>query len=82
VKLNDTEMSEIVLKLKLKSYFLQQDVSSHDYLKRMNAYIDVDFDFDLNDDNVQYDSLTSLIDHQDHTIKDNDLYFDSDSDTF
>jgi len=56
-------------------------MSSHDYLEKMNECINADFDFDLNDDYVQYDSLTLLIDHQDYIIKENDLYSDSDSNT-
>jgi len=36
---------------------------SHDYLKKINACMNADSDFDLNDDYVQYDLFTLLIDH-------------------
>ena len=77
----DQKQLEIVLELKLKSYFLWQDMLSHDYLKKINACLNADSDFDLNDDYVQYDLSALLIDHWDHAIENNNVYFDSDFNT-
>jgi len=81
VKLNDTEKSETVLKSKLKSYFLRCNTMSHDYQQKIDAQLDADSDFntDFENDYVQCDSLTSLINCQSHTIKNNTEYTDSDN---
>jgi len=53
----------------------------HDYQQKINAQLDADSDFntDFDNDYIQHDSLTSLINHQSHIIKDNVEYTDSDN---
>ncbi len=50
----------------------------HDYQQKINAQLDADSDFniDFENDYVQCDSLTSLMSHQSHIIKDNIKYTD------
>jgi len=78
MKLNNTEKSKTVLKLKLKLYFLRHNTTLHDYQQKIDTQLDADFDFntDFENDHVQHDSLTSLINHQIHVIKDNTEYTD------
>jgi len=78
VKLNNTEKSETMLKLKLKSYLLRCNTTLHDYQQKINAQLDADFDFntDFKNNHVQCDSLTSLINHQSHITEDNTEYTD------
>jgi len=78
VKLNDTEKSETVSELRLKSYLLRCNTMSHDYQWTVDTQWDAssDFNIDFNDDHVQHDSLTSLIDHWSHNIEDNTEYTD------
>jgi len=53
----------------------------HDYQQKINVQLNADSNFNTDFDNnyVQCDSLTSLIDHQIHIIKDNTEYTDSDN---
>jgi len=67
-----------MLKSRLKSYFLRHNTMLHDYQQKVDVQWDASFDFntDFNDDYVQHDSLTSLIDHQNHNIEENTEYTD------
>ena len=78
MKLNDTEKSETMLKLKLKLYCLRCNTTSHNYQQKVNTQLDADSDFntDFDNDYVQYNSLTSLINYQIHVIKNNAEYTD------
>jgi len=78
VKLNNTEKSETVLKLKLKLYFLKCNTMLHDYQQKINAQLNAhsDFNTDFENDYVQCDSLTSLINYQSHITEDNIKYTD------
>jgi len=51
VKLNSTEKSETVLKLRLKLYFLRCNTMLHDYQQKINAQLDVDSDFNTDSNN-------------------------------
>jgi len=53
----------------------------HNYQQKFNVQLDADFDFniDFENDYVQHDSFTSLINHQSHIIKDNTEYTDFDN---
>ena len=81
MKLNNTEKSETVLKLKLKLYLLKCNMMLHNYQQKIDTQLDADFDFntDFENDYVQHNSLTSLINHQIHVIKDNAEYTDFDN---
>ena len=81
-ELNSTEKSEMISELRLKSYLLRCNTTSFDYQQIIDKQLDTDSDFDtdFDDDHVQYDSLTSLIDHQSHTIEEENSYSDSNSD--
>jgi hypothetical protein len=50
----------------------------HNYQQKIDTQLDAssDFNIDFDNDHVQHDSLTSLIDHQSHNIKDNTKYTD------
>jgi len=75
-ELNSTEKSEIVSEIKLKSYFLRCNTMLHDYQQKVDTQLNTDSDFniDFDNDHVQCDSLTSLINHQSHNIEDNTEY--------
>jgi len=51
---------------------------SHDYQQKIDTQLDADSDFntDFDNDYVQCDSLTSLINHQTHVTEDNTEYTD------
>jgi len=51
VKLNNTEKSETVLKLKLKLYFLRHNTMLHNYQQKIDTQLDVNSDSDTNFDN-------------------------------
>ncbi len=51
MKLNSTEKSETVLKLKLKLYFLRHNIMLHDYQQKIKVQLDADSDFNINFDN-------------------------------
>jgi len=78
VKLNSTEKSKTVLKLKLKSYFLRCNTTLHNYQQKIDTQLDADSDFntDFKNDHIQHDSLISLINHQSHITEDNIKYAD------
>ena len=65
MKLNDTEKSETVLKLKLKLYFLKCNTTLHDYQQKIDTQLDAnsDFNIDFKNDHVQHNSFISLINH-------------------
>jgi len=50
----------------------------YDYQQKIDTQLNADSDSDTDFDNdyVQYDSFTSLIDHQSHNIEDNTEYTD------
>jgi len=50
----------------------------HNYQQKIDVQLDAnsDSDIDFDNDHVQCDSLTSLIDHQIHVIEDNTKYTD------
>jgi len=54
---------------------------SHDYQQKIDTQLDADSnsDTDFENDHVQHDSLTSLMNHQSHIIKDNIKYTDFDN---
>ncbi len=54
---------------------------SHDYQQKVNIQLNADSDFNTDSDNdyIQCDSLTSLINCQSHIIKNNTEYTDSDN---
>jgi len=51
VKLNDTEKSETVLRLRLKLYFLRHNIMLHDYQQKIKVQLDADSDFNIDFDN-------------------------------
>jgi len=78
VKLNNTEKSETVSESRLKLYFLKCNTMLHNYQQKIDTQLDADSNFNIDSENdyVQHDSFTSLMNHQIHVTEDNTEYTD------